>query len=79
MGDRSGNSRAASFLPFFIGDRLLHATARVRDAIGDKSGVGIRSSLLREIVFDGIFASVCRQLAIDSVRFESFYSVDCGI
>ena len=72
MGDRSGNSRAASFLSFFAVDRFLlpHSKAAVDHGIG--SSDSIAAEFISEVGADVSFAAIIRQVAIDTVSNSTF-------
>ena len=72
MGDRSGNSRAASFLSFFAVDHFLipHSEAAVDLVTGSSDSAG--DEFISEVGADVSFAAIIRQMAIDTVSNSPF-------
>ena len=72
VGDRSGNSRAASFLSFFTVDHFLipHSEAAVDHGTGSSESVGAEFNT--KLVADVSFAAIIRQVAIDTVSNSPF-------
>ena len=79
MGDRSGNSRAASFLSFFTGNQFLIASREVSNVLESLPDDSISTCPSHEVGVFTDFSFDVRQLAIDSVVELSFSRFDCRI
>ena len=66
MGDRSGNSRAASFLSFFTVNQFLIASSEVSDVCESLQDDSMSTCLSHEVGVATDFSSNVRQIAIDS-------------
>ena len=79
MGDRSGNSRAASFLSFFTGNQFLIARSKVSNDLESLLDDSMSTCPSHEAGVTTDFAFNVRQFAIDSAVELSFSQFDCGI
>ena len=79
MGDRSGNSRAASFLSFFTGNKLLIANSEVSNVLESLQDDSMSTCPSHEVGVATDFSFNVRQFAIDSAVELSFSQFDCGI
>ena len=79
MGDRSGNSRAASFLSFFTENQFLIASSEVSNVLGSLPDDSISTCPSHEVGVFTDFLSDVRQLAIDSAVELSFSRFNCRL
>ena len=79
MGDRSGNSRAASFLSFFTGNQFLIASSEVSNVFESLLDDSMSTCPSHEVSVATDSSSNFRQIAIESAVELSFSQLYCGI
>ena len=75
MGDRSGNSRAASFLSFFAVDHFSLSHSEVAVDLDTISSDSVGAKFIYEVGSDVSFAAIFRQVAIDTVSNSPFFAL----